>query len=216
MPRGKFSSPTLKGEITQEVWDKAVRASSAGCLYGAAIQQRYPHLSGVSVDMATIRVSDKKKGLRYTYLTPDAIQMALLAFDQGWSQPEEREFTVKTAVKTTKIQRRKSRAAERAARLVELEEKETADVLTSDEKRALKALRKNPDRPPSDGKTEAAKDPNNRTIHGRAPRVGKKHPNLLAGRNRQFGKKIAKPAMLFEEAVNKAVEERLKQEMASA
>ncbi len=214
MARGKFTSPRLNLHLNDEVWESAVRASSGGCIIANAIQRQYPQFSSVSVDMATIRFSDKKKGMRYTYLTPEGAQTVLLAFDQGWAQPDDhREIKLRSAVKTTKIQRRVSRADDRAARFTELLEKEKAGTLTADDKRALGRLKKNPERATSDGKTEVPADPNNRTIHGRAPKQGPNNPNLLRGRNRQFGKKQARPSVLFEQAVQKAVDLRIQEEL---
>jgi hypothetical protein len=42
-----------------------------------------PDASFVSVDLQTIRWTDKKKGRRYIYLTPRVAQVALVKFDQG-------------------------------------------------------------------------------------------------------------------------------------
>ncbi len=216
MALGKFTSPRLTLHLTEQVWSDAVRASSGSCIVAEAIKQQYPQFTGVSVDMATIRFSDPKKGLRYTYLTPEAAQIMLLSFDQGWDQPDDhREVKLRSAVKTTKIQRHSRRAEARTARMTELTEKQKLGTLTGDEKRALNTMRKHPDRATTDGKTEVAADPHNRTIHGRAPKQGPNNPNLLRGRNRQFGKKIARPAVLFEQAVQKAVDERIKQEMST-
>ena len=105
MARGKFASPTLKLRITKDLWDDAVQASSGGCLLVEAIKRQYPHLTGISVDMATVRVSDPKKGLRFTYLTPENGQTLLLSYDQGWAQPDEQDVTLLRAVKVTKMQR---------------------------------------------------------------------------------------------------------------
>lgn len=212
MARGKFASPTLKLRITKDLWDDAVQASSGGCLLVEAIKRQYPHLTGISVDMATVRVSDPKKGLRFTYLTPENGQTLLLSYDQGWAQPDEQDVTLLRAVKVTKMQRHGARAQERAARLAELEEKEAAGVeLTREEKTALTKLRKNPERATSDGPSEAS---STGVVHGRAPKQGPAHPNLLRGRRRVYGAKSARPAQVFEDAVEKAVEERLAEKSA--
>jgi hypothetical protein len=56
---------------------------SAHCMIADAIKKAMPHVSGVSVDLQTIRLSDRKAGKRYVYLTPSLCQVQLLRFDQG-------------------------------------------------------------------------------------------------------------------------------------
>jgi hypothetical protein len=48
-----------------------------------AIQQAFPEAKNISVDLATIRWSDRAKALRYIYLTPRVAQEAIIKFDQG-------------------------------------------------------------------------------------------------------------------------------------
>ena len=91
--RPRYRSPRLDLHIGDEQWKEAVAAASGGCLITDAIKKQYPHLTGVTTDMATIRASDTKQGVRYTYLTPASAQHLLLSFDQGWRQPIE-EITI--------------------------------------------------------------------------------------------------------------------------
>ena len=114
----------------------------------------------VSVDMATIRASDRKAGVRYVYLTPPAAQHLLLSFDQGWRQPTE-EVIVKRAVKVyrSRAPRKKSPNEKIAARPGSLSWNtvEAGETLASKEKemltRAKKLQRKPPKaRPTSKGK----------------------------------------------------------------
>jgi hypothetical protein len=53
------------------------------CMVAEAIQQTLPHVRHVQVDLATIRWSDVKKGLRYVFLTPRIARQAIIDFDQG-------------------------------------------------------------------------------------------------------------------------------------
>src|SRR5262245_48702503 len=136
----KHGSPVLKLHIKEEDWDKAIESQSGGCLIADAIKKQYPHLSSPVVDMATIRVSDRKRGERYTYLTPPAAQHLLLSFDQGW-KPTEAEINVRQAVKITSLVRGDSdlvkTATRRAERLAELNAKvEAGEELTPAEKRS--------------------------------------------------------------------------------
>jgi hypothetical protein len=50
----------------------------------------------ISVDLQSIRWTDREKGLRYTYLTPRPVQLALLDFDKG-IKPEPFSFQLRTA-----------------------------------------------------------------------------------------------------------------------
>lgn len=76
-------SPRLTVEVTQEIIDTATRRDSSHCMIADAIQRAVPEAKYISVDLATIRLTDQNAGLRYIYLTPRPAQEALLAFDQG-------------------------------------------------------------------------------------------------------------------------------------
>jgi hypothetical protein len=216
--KGTTSSPNLALTIGEEQYQRAVAGESGACLIADAIKAQYPHLSGVVVDMATIRVTDRKRGLRFTYLTPDDAQMVLLSFDQGWSNPTS-ELTIRRAVKVSKITRGRGKggaadtAARRAARLSELEERTAAgEQLTRQERAALTRLRKpyTPvDRPTTSGPPRIASD--GTVIDGRPLRQGEPHPNLLRSRHRHYGARMSKPGNKFEEAVEQVVAERLAQ-----
>jgi hypothetical protein len=228
MPRRKFASPTLDLAITPEQHERAVKSDSGGCLIADAIKEQYPHLTGVVVDMATIRVTDKKAGERYTYLTPAPAQHVLLAFDQGWPNPTDR-LVVKRAVKITPVVRgvRDSPAAVAARRethIAELEGKIAAgEQLTDGEKQALgrmKNAKPTRERPTARGRSVVSSG-NGRdvVVRGGRPLVqGPAHPNLLRsrGRARHFGAQLADPGVAFREAVDAAVAERLAEEQTGA
>lgn len=216
MPRAakrNAHSPVLNLAITPEQYDKAVQSASGACLIADAIKAQYPHLTFISVDMATIRATDAKKGDRYVYLTPPTAQHMLLAFDQGWPNPAE-EVTVKGAVQILPVRRggnpRQAPEA-RAARRAELEAKvQSGEPLTPAERGALTRLAKYPNRPSNPSKARVTRDKGKVTVRGGRPiPQGPAHPNLLRGLDRHFGAKLADPGTAFREAVDKAVTERL-------
>lgn len=220
----KHSSPTLVLTISEEQREEAINSNSGGCLIADAIKKQYPHLSGIIVDMATVRVSDREQGLRYTYLTPPGAQHCLLAFDQGWPNPSE-QVTIKRAVKIHPITRPKTGpasttavAARRAERVATLTAKrDSGQPLTRGEKTALTRMSKAAppvDRPTSNGPTEVHVTDGGSShgavvIGGRGIPQGPAHPNLLRGRDRHFGARLADPGQAFTEAVEAAVQERL-------
>ncbi len=215
MARNRHSSPTLQLTIGQEQIDRAVKSDSGACLIADAIKAQYPKLVNISVDMATIRASDRERGERYTYLTPPAAQQVLLWFDQGWPNPVD-ELTIKGAVQILPIrQGGKSGASPegRAARRAELQARQAAgETLTPTERAALTKLsrQRSVERPTTTGRAEVATHRGRVTVRGGRPMLqGPAHPNLLRSRNRHFGAKMAEPGQAFREAVDEAVAERL-------
>jgi hypothetical protein len=220
MGRTKFSSPKIDIEITPDQYDRAVRSASGGCLIADAIREKYPQFTRVTVDMATIRVSDRKAGVRYTYLTPAPAKHVLLAFDQGWSQ-RIRDLVIKRAVQITPITRHKTgpnspgavdaRRHERVSRLAT--KAAGGKKLTKGEKISLAKSRnpkRAPERPSTPGPVQVHVDSRGAVVHGgNGPLQGPAHPNLLRGQDRHFGAKLADPGIAFREAVDAAVEEKL-------
>jgi len=78
-PRAKV----IRVNVTQEAIDRAVPKESTVCMIAEAIKDAFEDASNVSVDLQTCRVTDKKRGLRYVYVTPRAAGLALLQFDAG-------------------------------------------------------------------------------------------------------------------------------------
>jgi hypothetical protein len=218
--RGKHVSPTLTIKITEAQHAKAVASHSGACLIADAIEEQYPALSRVMVDMATVRATDSERGERYIYLTPPAAQHVLLAYDQGWPHTID-QVIVKRAVQIVPVLRggKHSAAAtaeRRAERISRLEAKEqTTEGLTTNERRVLRRARNAPppvERPSAYGPATIKDGPGgalSTVIGGRPPVLGPAHPNLLRGRNRHFGAKLADPGVAFNEAVEAAVAERL-------
>jgi hypothetical protein len=217
----KFTSPRLELEITDEQWQNAVQSQSGGCLIADAIKHQYPQLSRIVVDMATIRASDQKRGLRFNYLTPADAQHCLLAFDQGWRNPIKRPIKVRRAVKVdriTKSPKERGEAAEyRKNRVADLEAREAAgEPLSRSDKAALTRMRRQPkssvERPASKGPIEIHERNGALTVYGGRPLPqGRPHPNLLRGRDRHFGAKLADPGVAFREAVEEALKNELAQ-----
>jgi hypothetical protein len=73
----------LDVEITEEGIATATKAHSSHCMIADAIKAQVPGAWRVAVDLQSIRFTDRKRGVRYLYLTPPRAQVALLRFDQG-------------------------------------------------------------------------------------------------------------------------------------
>lgn len=76
-------APRLTLEVTQEIIDAAVPRDSGHCVIADAVKAAYPTAKRIAVDLQTIRFTDPKKGLRYTFLTPRIGQLTIIKFDQG-------------------------------------------------------------------------------------------------------------------------------------
>lgn len=86
--------------IDEDVLKSAQRRDSSHCMIADAIRAQNPGVNRVAVDLATIRFTDPKRGLRYVYLTPPLAQRALIRFDQG-QRNEPFEFTLRRAAQIT-------------------------------------------------------------------------------------------------------------------
>jgi len=215
-------SPTLTASITAENYEKAVSASSGACLAADAFNEKYPQYR-TEVDVATVNVTDKTRGVKYIYLTPPKVGHLLTAFDQGWREEDlPIKIRVRNAVKIVNITRsasaKKIDATERAERLSYLEAKEKSGTLTRMEKASLTRIRNRKpaiERPESGGpSTVATTDDGRHVIKGGKPPKKARNPNLLHGRNRFFGAKTATPAKVFEAALKAEVKKALDAEKA--
>ena len=205
MPGKPRANRQIELEITEADRATAIASNSGGCLIADALKRQ--GFTAVSVDMATIRVSDKDAGLRFVFLTPPAAQHLLLSFDQGWPNPTERVI-LKRPVRVLPIKSNGTTgtSAYRATRVAELEANVAAGTATKADRGALTILQKHPDRPATGGPAELTRA--GVVVGGRAPVRTPDHPNLLRGRNRIFGAKLADPGVAFREAVDAAVRER--------
>jgi hypothetical protein len=76
-------SPKLTVTVRQNVIETAVVRNSSHCMIADAVKETVPWATNVLVDLQSIRMTDKERGLRYSYLTPRHAQLALIEFDQG-------------------------------------------------------------------------------------------------------------------------------------
>jgi hypothetical protein len=217
-PEAPKPPPEIRVEISEENYETAVIADSGGCLMVDAIEKQHPQFSNVKVDVATVRVTDKKRGYRYYYLTPQPVAEMLFAFDQGWREENlPKQLRIRTLLKVLPITRSasdiKKKNERRKARLEKLETKAQSGELTSDEKRALSRLRNpkpSPKRPAAYGavsKDEPVVGDELVVVGGKPPPSTKSNPNMLAGRDRHFAAKRSKGSVIFEQAVKNSVEE---------
>ena len=79
--RSKYGKPYIN--ITEKEINEGLVADSRKCMIAEAVKACLPNVKNVSVDLATVRFTDKKTGSRYTYMTPRAAQQALVQFDNG-------------------------------------------------------------------------------------------------------------------------------------
>lgn len=86
--------PTI--EVTQKEIDEAIPRHSGHCMIADSIRRQIPNAKHISVDLQTIRFSDPKKMLRYTWLTPRFPQKVLAEWDAG-IKPEPFSFSLKGA-----------------------------------------------------------------------------------------------------------------------
>jgi len=77
----------IRVSVTSEQIDRAKQADSGHCMIADAIKATIPDAKAVTVDLASIRWTDSRRGVRYLYLTPPSVQIALLRFDNGITPP---------------------------------------------------------------------------------------------------------------------------------
>jgi hypothetical protein len=102
-------------DVPADVIAGAIPEDSGHCMIADAIRIAYPQAKAVSVDLQTIRWSDRKAAERYTFLTPPVAQRALIAFDQG-ENVEPFRFSVGTALHIAPIRAATKAEAERTGR----------------------------------------------------------------------------------------------------
>jgi hypothetical protein len=79
----KIVHRNIRIEVSQANIDKSMPRDSQHCMIADALLDRVKHAKSISVDIATIRFTDKKLGKRFIFLTPLVAQQALVDFDQG-------------------------------------------------------------------------------------------------------------------------------------
>jgi len=179
-------SPRPRLDLTRELIDTAIPRDSGHCVIADAIKSQVSDASDVSVDLATIRWTDRAKGVRYIYLTPLTAQRFLLGFDKG--EPlEPQTVRLPSAVQVVQVRARNRATQEHSRqRRAELEEKERrGEPLTVSEQRSLRTSRAHEakmggstiaDRPNGEGVAALhyVGDASKRTVKtgGRAPAAG--------------------------------------------
>lgn len=106
--RLRGTGPKVTVSVEQDIIDQSERRDSSHCMIADAIKTTLPDVSNVSVDLATIRWTDRKRGVRYTYLTPPLAQRALVNFDQGLTA-EPFTFRLHQALQVTTAGKRTKR-----------------------------------------------------------------------------------------------------------
>ena len=69
--------------VDENLIREAKKRDSNHCMIAEAIKKAVPGAASIAVDLTTIRFSDTTKRVRYHYITPRVIQLALVNFDQG-------------------------------------------------------------------------------------------------------------------------------------
>jgi hypothetical protein len=86
-PRKKHPSPWRNGrlfvEVTEEHIARALERDSSHCIIAMALADALPHARHISVDLQSCRLTDPRKQLRYTFLTPHLARDIVIGFDQG-------------------------------------------------------------------------------------------------------------------------------------
>jgi len=99
-------APQIHVKVTQDLITSAIPRDSHHCMIAEAIQRDYPALAKVSADLATIRGTDPKRGLRFTWMTPRVAQVFLVDFDRGRTV-DPFEFKLRGAQVTSAYSRKK-------------------------------------------------------------------------------------------------------------
>ncbi len=69
--------------VPDEIIATAKRSNSGHCPGADGLKWTVPHATNISVDLQTVRYSDREKGLRYVYLTPRVLQEFIVGWDAG-------------------------------------------------------------------------------------------------------------------------------------
>jgi hypothetical protein len=156
-------APRVTLEITESLIDDAIPRDSSHCLWAEAVKSAVPDATRVAVDIQTIRFTDAKKGLRFTYLTPRTAQIALVQFDQG-IKPEPHSVVLRSG-QVTPASKKLSR---RTLSIPEIKQRKAAH------EKAMRTLKK----------AQLRQGSTNQHV---PDKVGGKTPPVAAGKRRAFG-----------------------------
>ena len=106
------AAPRLRFPVTAEMIEKSKPNDSGHCMVALGLKAAIPHAAWVTADLATIRFTDIRTGMRYIYLTPASAQVALLDFDDG-VLPEPFDVTASAAqiVEPKKVREARTKAS---------------------------------------------------------------------------------------------------------
>jgi hypothetical protein len=109
--KGAQAGTKVKGmlvNVTASIIETAIPENSSHCMIADAIKaaaiNKKMRIGKVLVDLATIRFTDRDTGRRYTCLTPQIGQQAIVKFDRG-EKPEPFAFRLKPTLITEKAHR---------------------------------------------------------------------------------------------------------------
>jgi len=90
-------------QVTQDLIDGAKREDSSHCMIAEALKIALPQATHISVDLATIRYTDRRRRERVMILTPPPAQVGLLMFDQADSDLGPFEFNLPAPAQIVKM-----------------------------------------------------------------------------------------------------------------
>lgn len=93
------NTPRVKLTISDEHIDRGIN-SSGHCAIAEAVKEQVPNAQRISVDVQSIRWTDKERGLRFCYLTPRIGQIIILQNDRA-IRPKPTSFWLRGATVTT-------------------------------------------------------------------------------------------------------------------
>lgn len=88
MKKPNYDEPGRQGgwwvvKVDQQTIDEGIERNSHACVVAESIYKSIPNAARVSVDISTIRWTDKESGKRYIFLTPRKAQAVIFATDEG-------------------------------------------------------------------------------------------------------------------------------------
>ena len=92
--------------VTQDLIDGAKREDSSHCMIAEALKVALPEATHISVDLATIRYTDRKHQRRVMILTPPPAQVGLLMFDQADPDLVPFEFNLPAPAQIVQMRKR--------------------------------------------------------------------------------------------------------------
>lgn len=181
-PRG----PRIWVDLTPEVIAAGIKRDSSHCMIAESIRASYPAARAIGVDLATIRFTDPPKGLRYIYITPRALQVHLVRFDQGMTIPPVRALLTHAHVVRSRIGYHQAMAPDHRARK---DAKDRARVRAKRQATKDKMLRENV---PTRTELRGSNDRVPTLVGGAAPPLHRTDDGVPFSRRRSFGVRALK------------------------